>query len=262
MRDYTFVRVETEVGPAARVLRRVPGVAVGDESGEPAERDDFDAWRAGPGETPPPNDTAVDVSAGTDDDSEGGPTDRLPPVVREYGLLVVGVLFLLVGVASAVLWWLRRRNADEAADQPPMVDSVDEPVDEWRPDSDEDTATADTGDVAAGRGSEPTGRPRTVELTDTAESTVLREEAASAGPSADAAGTASAVEAPPAGGEGSAGDGPADGVQAATEDDAASADPTSGAAGSVDVAPLLGMGFLAVTAAVVKWAQRDTGGER
>ena len=262
MRDYTFIRVEADVGPAARVLRTVPGVAVGDESGEPAEEDDFDAPRAEPGETPPPSDTAVDVSAGADDDAEGGLTDRLPPVVREYGLLVVGVLFLLVGVASAALWWLRRRNADDAADQPPMVDSFDEPVDEWRPDSDAATATEDTGDVTTDQGGEPTDGPQTVDLTDTAESTVASEEAASARPSADAAGTASAVEAPPAGDGESGGDGPADGAQAATEDDGESADPTSRAAGSVDVAPLLGMGFLAVAAAVVKWAQRDTGGER
>ncbi|MFC6862178.1 hypothetical protein ACFQGE_01740 [Halomicroarcula sp. GCM10025817] len=252
MRDYTFIRVEANVGPAARVLRKVPGVAVGDESAAPAEGDGFGAPRAGPGETPPPSDAVVDVSAGADDDSEGGLMDRLPPAVREYGLLLVGVLFLLVGIASAALWWLRRRGADEDSEaEPPTVDSFDEPVDEWRPDSDEDTGMGDTGDVATSQESESTDEPESGDPTDTAEPTLLDEEAATMEASAGELDSGPAVDSPAVVTE-----------EAESDAERESADSTSRTAGSVDVAPLLGMGFLAVAAAVVKWSQRDTAGER
>lgn len=255
MRDYTVLRLEVDVGPAARVLRKVPGVAVGEDRPEPNEAEggprSDEAPRASPGETPPPSESDAGVTLDADDEADGGLKERVPPVVREWGLLVVGVLFLIVGVVSAVLWAVKRRKEGDgdAADELATVDSFDEPVDEWRPD---DEASGPRGDEEE---SDDTDRQQVTDTdTETAEATVLGAESSEGDSAADVDSDEPSVEEDRAAFAAAS-------VEEPTGDDEEPVTPAGREVGSVDVAPLLGMGFLAVAAAVVKWAQRESGDE-
>ncbi|MFC7249720.1 hypothetical protein ACFQJ5_07710 [Halomicroarcula sp. GCM10025324] len=266
MRDYTVLRVDVDFGPATRVLRKVPGVSVGDDHEESAAEEEVplqdESQRPSPGETPPPSEPDVDEPFDPDDQGDGGLTDRLPPVVREWGLLVVGVLFLLVGVASGALWWLRRRNAgsEASADGLSAVDRFDEPVDEWRPERDaDDTSIVELGGETT---HESADDGSTVDVVRTTEDPGPEEETTPLDPTPSGVGAEEAIESPL---EATAGEDRAEDDTEGEDEDETATTPTSRAdqeAGSVDVAPLLGLSFLAVGAAVVRWAQRESADER
>ena len=264
MRDYTVLRLDVTVGPVARVLRKVPGVTVGEDHAESADEEgpegtpiQYESSRASTGETPPPSEPDGSVTLDVDDEADGGLADRLPPVVREWGLLVVGVLFLLVGVASAVLWAIRRRkeDGDEATDDEwSTVDSFDEPVDEWRPDDESPRRRGAEGGTDAADERQPI-TDSDGETSETAEATVLGAESQEDEPTAEVDTGALSATVDRTEPETTAEEAPV------PEDDAESESSTEHEAESIDVAPLLGMGFLAVAAAVVKWAQRESADE-
>lgn len=252
MGDYTFLRLEVSVRPVARVLERVPGVTVtGDRSDPPEEA--APASSAPPtddargGETPPPSEAGGEPQVSVDDETvaTGGLTDRLPPVVREWGLLAVGVVFLGLGAASTALWIVlrRKRAGDESDLEEPTVDSFDEPVDEWR--------------QAPTRADEPTTGERAAEAVDseaevsTTASTVLDQE-----PEPEGTG----IRDPAAEDPSVAADEPVspDEFEDAEEESERRPDREVGA---IDVAPVLGMAFLATAAALVKWAQGESSDE-
>lgn len=278
MRDYTFLRLDISVRPVARVLEKVPGVTVTGESDE-AERRDEDEELLGPvpdevergsatvppsdagrgGETPPPSeDDDLSPFEAEEPADSGGLADRLPPVVREWGLLAAGVVLLLLGVASTVLWAVlrRKRDGDESEFDESGVDSFDEPVDEWRPDRTDDEAPVERDTPEAD------DRESAVPTAESAASTVLDQE-----PDTTAAVEEASESAPTAPTEEATAldefDEPetveeTEVVEAEDDGEAEPERPAPREVGAVDVAPLLGMGFLVVAAALVKWAQGES----
>lgn len=243
MSDFTVLRVSIESDAVATALDALPGISVvepgerpdGDRVDVPPERDTEDS--ANPSETP-----------GDAIESPLEPDDDVTPAWREYGLLGVGASLVLLGVATVGIWWYRRRTGDETdewtadSEAPAPIDpgtAERPPADVETPSLDdggqtEPTASATADDSSDGQTvlgdempkpqKEPPGRSedRDVEWTTRTESSA---------PEPDEPDTESASE---------------------SDDSDTAVDPRD----QVDVAPLLGIAFLAVSGAVVRWVQR------
>lgn len=228
----TFLEVEVERDTVASVLDAVPGVAAVDD--------------ATAGSTPAPAE-----SDGTDD-SGPGLTDRIKSLWRQWGLLGMGLSLIALGMATAGLWWYRRRKAA----------GTDEDASEW--------ATESPGETP------PPAEPavETPSPTDTVESTAAAEdtdETPAPGPQE----TALATETPPTEPgyrrqDTEADTEPASVAGSATETDAleqeetehdetqsAETDADERPEAKIDPAPLLGAAFLVLSSALGRWATRD-----
>jgi len=254
MSKFTLYRADIDSARLARVLDKVPGVAVATEQSGDRRADET------PGE---PTDEAASTVE-TEDDS--GLRERIPvpdtdtvdeeqsSVVRTYGLLGLGVSMVMLGFATVGIWvYLRRQGSEGEAETPPPATGLDA-----------DEPTAETGPAASGLLTDETttGRSETTEL-----SVVRPDEPASAEQATDepepdhrgrAEGDRSDIEwttrDPTPAAEPSARESdepePEVGESDADEDEPRPTEP-------IDAAPLLGAAFLAVTGAVVKWLQAD-----
>ncbi|GGN85645.1 hypothetical protein [Haloarcula pellucida] len=246
MGDYTILRVDVDAGVVARVLDAVPGVAVA-EAEASTVADEAVAGTAPAGS----RDTTAETECGPDADT--GTEAEAPSALREWGLLGVGVSLVLLGIATVGIWWYRRRDGgdDESlagGETPPPTTRVDRPTAEP---SDEETAAVESSPETEGVHETPAPEDSSAERGESVASTVLDEE-----PTPEDAEPNGRTE-------------DRSNVEWATKDardrqtesesgDAETADePTPRPGGSVDVAPLLGVAFLAVSGAVVRWIQDD-----
>lgn len=224
MGSYTFLRVEVDADILERMLDPLPGVEVVESASEGQD----DAQSDGPAKR------ATDEPEAEDDGLIGAvPEPELPDSgspLREYGLLGVGVSLVMLGVATVGIWWYRRRNADESpeAETPPPATTVD---------GDSDTPSPDTT---------PSPSP-SMEPTDS--STVLDETDESEGDDADIEWTTRGGSEPTEPAE-SAGPEPTD-----SDDEPVPTADNRQPSESVDVAPLLGVAFIAASGAIVRWIQ-------
>ncbi|MFC6975529.1 hypothetical protein ACFQL1_14125 [Halomicroarcula sp. GCM10025709] len=134
MSDYTVVRIDIDSDVVRRAARAVPGVEVPEEFDPETER-----VTPLPGRT----DTVADDADAVDDGSGRGGQPR--SLVGEYGLLAAAVAMIGAGVATAGLWWYRRRNRDSA---PTPETEFESPA--W-----EETAVAATEDQPGSTGTVP-----------------------------------------------------------------------------------------------------------
>ncbi|WP_324756700.1 hypothetical protein [Haloarcula montana] len=267
MSDYTVVRIDVDTDVIRRAARVVPGVEV------PAEFDP-DSKRVTP--FPGGTDTSADE---VDSAADGRQAGQIRSLVGEYGLLAAGVAMVGAGVATVALWWYRRRNSTDGQrpgdrEQRPARGETPPPADltasEGRHTSAERVRSPDDvpGEEVTGvdeiSGTEPTEFDTAVGETAT--------EARDAGVSAEDSNAAvaehdeSSESAPHQSADDSnatAGE-PTDDertAEAATgSDDELSLDSPSppGENGSLDRAPLLGVAFVALSGAVVRWLQRES----
>ncbi|WP_284007572.1 hypothetical protein [Haloarcula pelagica] len=267
MSDYTVVRIDIDSDVVRRAARAVPGVEVPEEFDPETER-----VTPLPGRT----DTVADDADAVDDGSGRGGQPR--SLVGEYGLLAAAVAMIGAGVATAGLWWYRRRNRDSAPtpetefespaweetavaateDQPGSTGTVPNPdgVPGDRVAGDDDTAVA--GDDSTGAGptefdaptvDTPTDEPDTDAEPDASEAERDEQGAPTAEESSEAA-TERVVAADTT-------------AESASESDADKPAPSADESelagdGSLDRAPLLGVAFVALSGAVVRWLQRES----
>jgi len=220
----TFLEVEVERDTVATVLDAVPGVAVVDD--------------ATAGSTPAPAESDGAETSGP------GLTDRLRSLWRQWGLLGTGLSLIALGVATAGLWWYRRRN----------VAGTDEEASEWATESPSETPppaepTVDTPSPtdtdferkAAAEDADDTPTPGTQE-------TALATEMPQTEPEYRRQDTGRDTE--PAGAAESA-------TVAADETEPTETDADERPAAKIDPAPLLGAAFLILSSALGRWATRD-----
>ena len=296
MSRFTILRVEVDSDVVERMLDLTPGVEVVegfDDAEDLGPRDDADSIRDEVGSThdgPADDDDGLLENATPDGDllDEGSP-------IREYGLLGVGVSFVMLGIATVGIWWYRRRQSDETPDEefggatdtgPTTFETTHRGPSESPVDTDTGTGTVlDTDDdTAETTDSDSTPEPT---ATDTAQETpsstdedslsIVRPEETDTddGTNEDeATETADSDEDAPT--EDESDDhatrsedredtewttkwdtSPAE--PESDDDDTETAseaeEPTRPASDSVDVAPLLGVAFLAVSGAVARWVK-------
>lgn len=245
MSRFTLYRADVDSPRLARVLGKVPGVAVrGEQTAEPQAE-------SGDDETAAPD-------TWTESDEDGGLLEGVPDtdivdedersVVRSYGLLGLGVSMVVLGVATVGIWVYLRRNGDgEASETPPPSTGLDtaEPA---------PSTGLDTGETTPSTG---TPAPSATD-TDSTSSGVQSDEGDEDGTDdtperSRTEGDRSDVEwttretTPAADDEG---DEPSPDVTESADDE-----DEPRATESVDAAPLLGVAFLAVSGAVVEWLQ-------
>lgn len=240
----TFLEVEVERDAVASVLDAVPGVAVVDDATAVS--------------TPPP--TGPDSA---DESQPDGPglTERLGSLWRQWGLLGTGLTLIGLGVATAGLWWYRRRNADR-----PGSESTDEYASEWATDSPGETPppTESTVDTPSpiDSGFEPSASEDDAEDTPAADTDDT--------PTPGTRETALASEATPTESEDRQRDTGLETAQSdvagfETETDAFGEDETAAdetdtderPEAKIDPAPLLGAAFLILSSAIGRWTTRD-----
>jgi len=227
MRSITVYRVTVSSDRLARVVGAVPGLAVetaaseeSDEAGAPAPDEGDDGLRE---RVPLPEEGAASA-------------------VKRYGLLGLGASMIALGIATVGLWVYRRRKSDSDETPPPAsevgtVEPSPSPgpkpatgeIDETEPSPDETELSIVTPDDEEGP---PFGR--TEDRSDVEWTTRDRTETADEGETVDGTEQGATAEEPE----------PSD-------------DETSRPGESVDVAPLLGVAFVAVSGAVVRWLQGD-----
>lgn len=256
MSRYTVLRVEVDSGVVKRILDATPGVdVVEDADAESPDRR--------------PADRTDDVEP-LDTDDEGGLSSKLPDedsAVRQYGLLGVGVSFVLLGVATVGIWWYRRRSGSAEADAHAEFDRATETDDDTEFEPTVDTPTISTDDPLGT--DESTSAPRADTDDDLTLTPPSGEDATDERDEADAEPASRTVDddAEPAGRTEDRDevewttkrtDEPeptADETDDADEEAAPTPDARTG--GSIDVAPLLGVAFIAISGAVVRWIQGD-----
>ncbi len=277
MSRYTFLRVEVDSDAVERVLGLTPGVEVVETLDD--ERDDTPPASSVDGPADVPGDGPSDESAADDGPPGMAPSgDTLDEgtAVREYGLLGVGIAFVTLGIATVGIWWYRRRSGDESGEveTPPPATEFESPGEPSTP------APADTG---GGPRDDDTDDETDAGADDDAETDELNlvldrdEEEGGTGAEigdddseTDEAGTDDG-DTEPAGRSGDREDvewepkwtdsPPEPSIDAAEvengDDDAEDVDePRAGE--SVDAAPLLGIAFIAVTGALVRWARGES----
>lgn len=238
MGRYTLYRADVDSAVAARVLGSVPGVEI---EGDRDER-----------EQEPADGREHETATTTEDGGlravipETEVVDADVSAVRTYGLLGAGVSLILLGVATVGIWLYRRRGGDgETSETPPPTTELgaaagetsetEIPAPSGEPEPPGGEPADDEGESAA---EPPEPKGRTEDRSDVEWTT--RDRAAT-----DESETAT------------------DESEAAADKLEAAADESETAAGSdnqpptepVDAAPLLGVAFIAVTGAVVRWMQ-------
>ena len=229
MSRFTVYRTDIDSPRLARALRSLPGVSV-DGDGTTASDD---------GGTAPPT-GADDGTIPTPDSDVGGDS-----LVRRYGLLGLGVSLIGLGVSTVGLWlYLRRRGDGESETPPPAAEGVTgestvpgtpSPAEPDATTPQPDSVTDETDDLSI--------------VTSEAESEPEPESA----PAGRTEGDRSDVEWTTK---------DRSGEQEANEETESPPEPDEEAdeseddrRESVDAAPLLGVAFVAVTGAVVRWLQ-------
>lgn len=257
MSSYTFLRVEVDSSVVERVLGLTPGVEVVDEfdtdSGERAPSDERE--RPTDQRTEDPDDDGL-VSRATPD----GDLLEEESAVRKYGLLGVGLSFIMLGFATIGIWWYRRHNSGGSEET--ESDTEFEPSTETRTTA----VTTETTAVEHERPSSPTETDETAETDDESLSIVRPSDDSDTAEDAGEDGE-DAVETDEAPGRTDDRDDvewttkwdqkPRESTEEpeSVEPDAGPDEPSPRTTESVDVAPLLGVAFIAISGAIVRWLQ-------
>lgn len=270
MSRYTFLRVEVDSDVVERVLGLTPGVEVVETLD--GERD---------GDDTPPTSSVDGPLAGM---RPSGDTLDEGSAVREYGLLGVGIAFVTLGIATVGIWWYRRRSGDESSDEsgesetPPPATEFESPGEPSTPapadvgggpgddDTDDETdagadvdAETDELNLVLDRDEEDGGTGAEMD-DDDSETDEARTDDGDTDTDAEPAGRSEDredVEWEPKWSDSP----PEPSIDTAEvedgDDDTEDIDePRSGE--SVDAAPLLGIAFIAVTGALVRWAKGES----
>lgn len=267
MSRVTFLRVAADSDVVERVLGLTPGVEVVETLD--GERDDT------------PSASSLEGPSDGQGDRPSGETLGEGSTVREYGLLGVGIAFVTLGIATVGIWWYRRRSGDESSEGPTEGSGDVEtppPATEFESPSKPTTAAADTGggpgdgdtDDETDEGADDGTETEELNLVLDSDKEEGRTEAeidddsqtdeAGTGDGDTDAGLASRTEerddvewepklsgSPPE-------PSPDTGDDESADDGAEDADePRAG--DSVDAAPLLGIAFITITGALVRWAK-------
>jgi hypothetical protein len=232
MSSYTFLRVEVDSSVVERVLGLTPGVEVVDEF-------DTENKRRAPDERERTTDHQAEDSS--DDDglvSRATPDGDLPEegsAVREYGLLGLGVSFVMLRFATVGIWWYRRRSSGSKETE---IDSEFERPTETR-----------TTETTAVEHDPPS--PGTVDDTDHGEESDTTEKTddeslSTVSPAADREDVEWTTKWD---------QNPSEPDEESDSEDMDAEEPSPRASESVDVAPLLGVAFIAISGAIVRWLQ-------
>ena len=240
MSRYTFLRVEVDSGVVKRILDATPGVDVVDDA-----------------DAEPPDHTSADRTDDTEPLAEaGGFSEKLPDedsAVRQYGLLGVGVSFVLLGVATVGIWWYRRRGgADETDEHTEFESAVETPT------SGLDELSADEPSRSESSASAPASETDD-DLTLTAPSSGDEADTEAVGRTEDDEADTEAVGRTEDRDEVEWTTKQTDEPEPTADEDSEASEPTPDTRtdGSVDVAPLLGVAFVAISGAVVRWLQGE-----
>ena len=240
MSRYTFLRVEVDSGVVKRILDATPGVDVVDDA-----------------DAEPPDHTSADRTDDTEPLAEaGGFSEKLPDedsAVRQYGLLGVGVSFVLLGVATVGIWWYRRRGgADETDEHTEFESAVETPT------SGLDELSADEPSRSESSASAPASETDD-DLTLTAPSSGDEADTEAVGRTEDDESDAEPVDRTEDRDEVEWTTKQTDEPEPTADEDSEASEPTPDTRtdGSVDVAPLLGVAFVAISGAVVRWLQGE-----
>ncbi|MBX0293533.1 hypothetical protein [Haloarcula nitratireducens] len=276
MSEYTVLRIRVGAGVAARVLGAIPGVSVVDDLDAALEdRADAAAGAGAVSETPPTASRPVDTTtretfaseeavAPAEDDEESA------SAVKKWGLLGAGVTLVAAGLGTVGFWFLKRRGSDDDGDGP--VAETPPPATDTGVASAERTGSrrdatsrgksvgGDDGgmdDTDADTGTETDAGASASSTDETSASTVLGEESSETDDAGERTHGQSYVGPTKGLGEsgGETGTPTSEPEISADEDDVRTP-------GSVNVAPLLGVAFLAVSGAIVRWMRSGHGGER
>ncbi|MDS0281207.1 hypothetical protein [Haloarcula onubensis] len=251
MSKFTLYRADVDSPRLARVLGKVPGVAVGGEQAA-SEREAHRASERSRGDGEEPRDAPDEPAApGASDESEDDGLRETVPVpetdadaksaVKTYGLLGLGVSMVALGIATVGIWVYRRRTGDGESETPPPSTGLDaDATVSPAPSTATDETESDTVLSRPGEQSDEEAEPERGRIE--GDRTDVEWTTRDTTPDEEPEATPSELE-PSA-------PGPAE--PSADEDRAR---PTE----SVDAAPLLGAAFLALSGAVVKWLQ--SGGE-
>lgn len=256
MSRYTFLRVEVDSDIVERVLGLTPGVEV------------VETLDGGRNDAPSPMGESGDEQSGDEqygsEPAEGDGSSALgavPPdgemleegsALREYGLLGVGASFVMLGIATVGIWWYRRRTSGGSVDAetpPPATafESPDEPA----------TPAPSTGPSTDDPSEQASERPDSLSLDLDEDADEAEDDAADSTATEPASRREKRedVEWAP-----KWSDSPPEPSIDADDDEPAAEDPDASRPGeSIDAAPLLGIAFVAVTGAIVRWAQGDDG---
>lgn len=247
MGDYTILRVDVDAGVVARVLDAVPGVAVA-EAEASTVADEAVAGTAPAGS----RGTTAETECGPDADT--GAEEEAPSALREWGLLGVGVSLVLLGIATVGIWWYRRRNGDDgdltSAETPPPATDVDRATASG---SDDRTSFVESATGAETDETETWGRDEgAAESEESVSGTVLGDRPETTEPKGRTEDRSDVEWAPR---DASERQHVSDTESEETDDEPS---PRAGATEDLDVAPLLGVAFLAVSGAIVRWVQGGT----
>ena len=252
MSDFTALRVSIESDAVATALDALPGISVVN----PGDRPDSGRVDLLPGGDTDDSSESSDTPGGVTE-TPFEPEEGAPPAWREYALLGVGAALVTVGIATVGIWWYRRRSGDGTDEWSPEAGETPAPIDPETADG----STADAGTPSDAEMIDPERaaidddeRVPTDDDDDTDGQTVLGDEmpdvdAEPPSRSEDRDDVEWTTRTDPVSPEPDEPD-----VESATESDAS--EPAADPRDQIDVAPLLGVAFLAVSGAVVRWVQR------
>ncbi|MBV0923609.1 hypothetical protein KTS45_05285 [Halomicroarcula limicola] len=275
MSEYTVLRIRVGAGVAARVLGAIPGITVVDDLDAALEDRADAADDAGAVSETPPASRPVDTTTRETFASEGAvepaeDDEESASAVKKWGLLGAGVTFVVVGLGTVGFWFLKRRGSDDdgdgpVAETPPPATDTGVASTERTGGRRDATTRGKSGGVDRGgmdetdadAGTETDAGASASSTDETSASTVLGEGASETDDTSDRSHSQSYI-------------GPTKGVgESAGETGAPASEPEISAdeqsvrtPGSINVAPLLGVAFLAVSGAVVRWMRSGRGGER
>ncbi|WP_135302221.1 hypothetical protein [Haloarcula amylovorans] len=269
MSEYTVLRIRVGAGVAARVLGAIPGISVVDDL-DAALENRADATDAGTVSETPAASRSVETTTSESFASEEAVApaeddEESTSAVKKWGLLGAGVTFVVVGLGTVGLWFLKRRKSDDGGGGEPIAETPPPAADTSVASTERTGSRRDATSKGKSVGADDDGMSDTDTDTktdagtdtsstdETSASTVLGDEADETGEQAHS----QSYVGPTKGLGEDAGDTETTSKSEIPDEETAVRTP-----GSINVAPLLGVAFLAVSGAVVRWMRSGNADER